>query len=154
MRKHFYITLAICGVLTAAGIAAPQFGFFRHSGAVASYVGNSGTNSSIEVEFTSDLPGRLFEVVAQTNGVATAVTVDRLWTYEDKVTSTEVVTNFHGIVLTNNVVTFTRNTQTNRIYDSSSDTLPVAFYALNRDILIFDFGSATNVYLRAMLSTQ
>ncbi len=151
MRRHLILTLAICGALATAVIAAPQFAKFRsHSGAVASYLSHSGTNSTIEVEWDYDIPFRLAEVTATTNGIATDVTINRIRYYESAVAGTEVVTNFHGLVLTNSVNTYTRTILTNEVYDSTSDTLPDNQYFLNRDILQADFGSVTNVTLQVV----
>ena len=152
MRRHSILALVLCAAIATALHADPQWGYISpaRGDAVASLIAASGTNSSIEVVYSNDVPCRLSEVLATTNGIATDCTVDRMWYLTEQVTSNEVVTNFHGFVLTNSVQTWTRSVQTNQIYDSTADTLPDNEYILENDVLKFDFGSVTNVILRAL----
>jgi len=155
MRKCFLSFFILCLVAMAA-FAAPQFGLFdaRYSGAVASFIANSGTNTSVEVLYEGEIPFRLFEVVATTNGVATDVAVSRIWYLEVQTTETEVSTNMFGTVSTNNIQVWTRSLQTNEVYDSTSDTLPVASYFIQTDVFVADFGAVTNVALRVLGTAQ
>ena len=155
MRKLAYL-LSVLAILTVGVLADPAISQFRNRsvGAVVSFVDNSGTNAFIEVVYEGDVPFRLFESVATTNRIATACTVDRIWYYESNVESDDVSTNLFGQVLTNTTVTLTRSAQTNRVYDSPSDTLPVAYYFNQNDILRASFGSVTNVLYRMLGTAQ
>ena len=148
-------------VVTAALAVEPAVHKNRYTGVVLSHVSNSGTNSVIELGSSTNtasaqlVPYRLSNLSATTNGVATAVKAYRVWNYSRDYKISEVTTNFFGDAETNTVYYGAlANYQTNLIYDSASDTLPVSEWVLDGEILRLDFQSVTGVTCRVVGTAQ
>lgn len=158
MRKYL---LFLSLIATAVIAVEPAVHKNRYVGVVLSYVSNSGTNSVIELGSSTNtasatlVPYRLSNLSATTNGVATAVKAYRVWNYSRDYKISEVTTNFFGNPETNTVHYGDLSSyQTNLIYDSASDTLPVSEWILDGEILRLDFQSVTGVTCRVVGTSQ
>ena len=156
MRKIFIASLLLVTAVLFAG--EPAVYKNPWTGVVMAYTANSFTNSTLEVGSETNatiVPYRISDVTATTNSVATAVKLYRIETFEVSYKLQEVTTNFWGTVETNTADYGTKvNYITNEVYDSASDTLPVASWFLPKDILLADFDSVTNVQLRVVGTAQ
>jgi hypothetical protein len=155
--------LAIASMATAvlaASVLVTIPRFTQHEnvnvGVVTVYHANSGTNSVLNIQYPDDgVPFRLHDVVATTNGVEVAVTVNRVWVYARDLQIAEVSTNFFGAVVTNYYPSGQVVEQiTTEIYDSTADTLPMPEYVLPNDAVQVDFGSNTGVTVRIVGTAQ
>jgi len=159
-KINFALLAVLAGILTVSVFAAgePTFGKFLKgtSGAVVSFVGGSGTNTSIEVVYDGDIPFRLAEVTATVDGTDVGTTtVSRVWQYSRESRKLVIETNFFGQVETNGYVqTSEIVTPTNTIYTSGTDTLPGTKHFVYGDKMVIDFGSETNVIVRVMGTAQ
>lgn len=156
MKFNIIAMAAFACLLALAGLAlsdeTPTFGLVRqqYSGAVVNFIAGSGTNTAIEVVYTWDTPWRLTEVTSS----AGTTTVYRVWNYERSVYQNNVETDLFGNTVTNRYMSGSViSVQTNEIFDTSSDTMPDTDVVVQGDMLIFDFGSETNIILRAAGST-
>jgi len=159
MKKTIAFT-ALAGLLCVSVLAAnPEFASFTslYTGVVTKFIGNSGTNTVLEVVYEpvagAITPFKLSEVTAMVDtgsgATNTPVQVYRVWQYTIDQHQVVVSTNFHGDVITNSWPTTPLvYNQTNLVYDSSADTLPVSAYFTVGDKVLADFDSVTNVILR------
>jgi hypothetical protein len=163
MKNKIISILAIAGLATVAlagtlAVTIPRFTQWENDnvGVVTVYQANSGTNSVLNIQYPSgSVPFRLHDVVATTNGVEVAVTVNRVWVYARDRYEAEVDTNFFGVVVTNlNMAGQVVEQITTEIYDSTADTLPVPEYVLPNDAVQLDFGSNTGVTVRIVGTAQ
>ena len=156
MRKIFIASLLLVTAVLFAG--EPAVYKNPWTGVVMAYTANSFTNSTLEVGSETNatiVPYRISEVTATTNGTDTAVKLYRIETFEVSYKLQEVTTNFWGTVATNTADYGSKVTYiTNEVYDSASDTLPVASWFLPKDILLADFDSVTNVQFRVVGTAQ
>jgi hypothetical protein len=153
MRKtHLLITfivLAILNLAYAVPAVVPTFGIHRqqYTGVVATYQAHSGTNTSLEVVYTGDIPWRLSDVTSS----AGTTTVYRVWNYERPIYKVVVSTNFFGNVETNSYFSGAQTiTSTNQMYTSTSPSLPSSHRMIQHDMLLLDFGTDTGVVVRVV----
>ncbi len=147
MKKMIFIALLTA---SAFAVAEPVASYFRnrYTGVVMSYVAGLGTNSIVEFDYASAVPCRLAEVNATTNGIDTAVVVNRIWVYQRARTVTEVTTNFGYSVTNVYHAGYVTEEVTNQIYDSSTDTLPVAGHFIDGDVVQVSLNSVTGAIIR------
>lgn len=154
MKKKFSIIMIALAVglvaLADPTLTKPIANYFKntYTGVVMSYVTGLGTNSVVEFDYTSYVPCRLSEVNATTNGTETAVTVSRIWVYQRAQYDSVVSTNFGQVETNDYFAGYVSQEITNLVYDSSSDTLPVAGYFQYGDVVQVTTGSETGAVVR------
>jgi len=154
MKKKFSIIIVALAVgliaIAEPILTKPVANYFKntYTGVVMAYVTGLGTNTTVEFDYTSYVPCRLSEVNATTNGAETAVTVSRIWVYQRAQYDSTITTNF-GLVETNDYFAgYVTQEITNLVYDSSSDTLPVAGYFQYGDVVQVKTGTETGAVVR------
>ena len=153
MKKYFLLlVLSLCSAALLQAAPGLGMGWRSFSGAVASFIAGSGTNTQIEVVCNNEIPFRLSEVTSSASGTTT---VYRVWQYVRDSELLVVETNMFGQVVTN---AYPQSPEvvvvTNTVYTSSVDTLPTDCYFISGDLIRFDFNSQTGVVLRAMGTAQ
>jgi hypothetical protein len=142
---------ALIAVIAVAALAAdPTWGevHSKKTGVVAVHASASGTNTYVDIPYDGHTPFRIVEVTAYKDGVTTNVTLDRLWKLSVPRLAAEITTDYLGNTVTNKYPAGHQITiQTNRIYDSSSDTLPTSAYVIGGETIRATFDT-TNTVLR------
>ena len=157
MKKYFLVSmLLLCSAALAQAVPVWGMGWISFSGAVASFIAGSGTNTQIEVLCNNEIPFRLSEVTATVSGAnAGTTTVYRVWQYVRDSELLVIETNMFGQVRTNSYPqTAEVVVETNTVYVSGTDTLPTDEYFVGGDLIRFDFNTQTGVVLRVMGTAQ
>jgi len=156
MKKTFSIIMIALAIglvaMAEPTITKPVANYFKntYTGVVMAYVTGLGTNTTVEFNYDSYVPCRLSEVNATTNGSETAVTVSRIWMYPRAQYNAIITTNFGNVVTNDLFAGYVTQEITNTVYDSSSDTLPVAGYFQYGDVVQIKTGSETGAIVRVI----
>ena len=153
MKKYFLVSmLLLCSAALVQAVPGWGMGWISFSGAVASFIAGSGTNTQIEVVCNNEIPFRLSEVTSSASGTTT---VYRVWQYVRDSELLAIETNMFGQVATN---AYPQSSEvvvvTNTVYTSGVDTLPTSEYFVAGDLIRFDFNTQTGVVLRVMGTAQ
>jgi hypothetical protein len=137
MKKLIAVLSIILSFAVLYVVAEPKANYFknRYVGVVMTYIAGLGTNSVVEFDYTSDVPCRLSEVSAVTNGVEAQVSVNRIWVYHRENWKTEITTNFGYVVTNKYMAGYIAEEVTNALYNSSTDTLPASSYFQKGDVV-------------------